>query len=200
MLFLLVSAISTVYFSIDFENIEDTMIATLPQKIRSYVVDFGKNAVLSLGKYVKSYFFIMLLTFAMMLFGLTVIGVRYAWLLAFIIAVLDLLPVLGIGIILVPWALFSFISGNGGFGISLLVLYGAATLVRQIVEPKIVGKSLGIHPLLTLVLMYIGYTLLGVFGLVFLPLSAVFFAAAPRKIIPPISNNESDSSSSETQE
>ena len=199
LLFLLVSAVSTVYFSVDLEQVENTVITFLPEKFRKAAVDIGKTTTATLGKYVRSYFLIMLITFAMMLFGLTVIGVRYAWLLAFIIAILDLLPVLGIGIVLIPWTLFSFMAGNTGLGIGLLILYGIATVVRQVIEPKIVGKSLGIHPLLTLVLMYIGYTLFGFFGLVLMPLSAVFFVSASKKNIPPISKSESDSSSSETQ-
>lgn len=200
MLFVLVSTISTVYLSIDLEKVESTMLSLLPSKIRSGAENFKKNTVQTLVKYVKSYFLIMLLTFAMVIFGLSVLGVKYAWLLAFIIAVLDLLPVLGIGIVLVPWALFMFLVGNLKLGIGLSILYAVATVIRQISEPRILGKNLGIHPLLTLVLMYTGYSLLGLFGLIVLPLLAVLLSGLSKKNIPPTSNNESASASSETQE
>ncbi len=200
MLFVLVSTISTVYLSIDLERVENAIVSFLPAKIRNGAERFKKNTAHTLIKYTKSYFLIMLLTFAMMIFGLSVLGVRYAWLLAFIIAVLDLLPVLGIGIVLVPWSLFMFLVGNLKLGVGLLVLYAVATVIRQISEPKIVGKNLGIHPLLTLVLMYIGYTLFGLFGLIFLPFFAVLIGVFSKKNIPPTSSSESAFSSSEIQE
>ena len=200
MLFLLVSVISTVYFSVDLERIEGAVISFLPLKVRSRAENFKKTTVKTVAKYAKSYFLIMLLTFSMMLFGLTVLGIKYAWLLAFIIAVFDLLPVLGIGIVLIPWALFMFLVGDLRLGVGLLILYAVGTVIRQAAEPKIVGKNLGIHPLLTLILMYVGYTLFDIFGLIFLPLTAVFFGGFSKKNIPPISNRESDSGSSETHE
>ncbi|MBQ3016507.1 MAG: sporulation integral membrane protein YtvI [Clostridia bacterium] len=198
LLFVLVSAISTVYFAIDFEDIERALISVLPKSLKNKTDSFKENTAKMLGKYVKSYFLIMLLTFAMMLFGLTLLGVRYSVLLAFIIALLDLLPVLGIGIVLVPWGALMLLFGKVKLGIGLLILYAIGTVIRQIAEPKIVGKSLGIHPLLTLVFMYVGYSLFGLFGLIFLPLVAVFISGFSKKKIPPISKSESDFSSSET--
>ena len=117
-------------------------------------------------------------------------------LMAFIIALLDMLPVLGIGIVLIPWGVYYLSVGTDlKLGIGLLVLWGVGSIVRQAIEPKIVGKELGMHPLLTLVLMYAGYSLFGFFGLVLLPFLSVFIS-----IIPPRSKSESDDSSSETAE
>ena len=177
-LFVLVTAISTVYFSLDLENVNKRVHNMLPKAWDKRLVNFKNSTFSVLVKYVRSYLLIMLLTFAVMLFGLSVIGVRYSLLMAFIIALLDLLPVIGIGIVLVPWGVFMLTVGNNvKMGVELLILYAVGTVVRQVAEPKIVGKELGIHPLLTLVLMYAGYSLFGVMGLIILPLLSVGITA-----------------------
>ena len=99
--------------------------------------------------------------------------VSYSFLLALVISFVDILPVLGVGSVLVPWAVFSFVSGRWNFGIGLLIIYGCVTVVRQIAEPKIVGGSIGLHPLATLVSMYAGLKLLGVTGLLIGPVTAI---------------------------
>ena len=146
-----------------------------------------------------SYLLLMLLTFAMMLAGLLILGVRYALVIALVIAAVDILPVLGIGIILLPWGFLEIILGNAGLGIGLLVLFALATVVRQIAEPKIVGKGLGIHPLLSLFLIYAGYSLFGFFGMVLLPMVGAVLISG-EKAIPPRSKSSPDDGISEARE
>ena len=74
---------------------------------------------------------------------------------------------------LIPWAIWCFLVDNFALGIGLLVLFATAEIIRQIAEPRIVGNSLGIHPILTLILLYACYTLFGIFGLVFIPIFAI---------------------------
>lgn len=198
-LFIIVCAISTIYFAIDLEKISRKATELLPLSKISFIKRFKDNSLSAIAKYASSYFILMLMTFAMMLFGLTVLGVEYALILSFIISLLDVLPVLGIGIVLIPFSIFSFLTGSTSLGVGLLVLYAAASVIKQIAEPKIVGKNLGIHPLMTLVLMYVGYSVFGIAGLVLLPLAAVLFSALPKKNIPPRSKSESASGSSETE-
>ena len=198
-LFILVCAISTVYIAIDLERISGKAVELLPAPWLKFLVRFKNDSVAAIAKYARSYFLLMLLTFALMLLGLTVLRIEYALILSFIISVLDVLPVLGIGIVLIPFGLFSMLTGNVRLGVGLFVLYASASVIKQIAEPKIVGKNLGIHPLLTLILMYVGYSLFGITGLVLLPLTAVSFSALPKKNIPPRSERESASESSETQ-
>ena len=198
-LFILICAISTVYFAVDLEAVHAKLSELLPSTWVKFLARFKKNSISAVAKYARSYFLLMLLTFAMMLLGLTLIRVRYALLLSFIISVLDLLPVLGIGIILVPLGVLSLLTGSTARGVGLLVLYAVASVVKQIAEPRIVGKNLGIHPLLTLALVYIGYSLFGIVGLVVLPVFAVVLSSLPNKKIPPRSDSESASGSSETQ-
>jgi predicted PurR-regulated permease PerM len=104
--------------------------------------------------------------------------VRYAFLVAFIISLLDLLPALGAIAVLAPWSALSFASGNVRVGAGLLILAGVVTLTRQIAEPKIVGKSLGLHPLVALFAMYAGLKLFGAAGLVLGPCAAIVVRTA----------------------
>lgn len=171
--FILITAISAVYFSLDLEIINSYVHRILPRKIDIALVSFKERTLGIALKYMRAYAAIMLLTFAIVFFGLALLGIDYALLLASIIAVLDILPVIGVGVILVPFGAVMLLSGNTYVGVGLLVLTAAVTVIRQIAEPKILGKNLGIHPLLTLILMYVGYSLFGIFGLVLLPLLGV---------------------------
>ena len=92
---------------------------------------------------------------------------------AVLVALLDLLPVLGSGAVLLPWSAVAFLSRDVRTGVGMLVLWGVITLVRQIAEPRIVGGSLGLHPLLALAGMYVGFRLFGAVGLVLGPCAIV---------------------------
>ena len=118
-----------------------------------------------------------LLTFVELLVGFLALRVEYVFLLAFLTAVLDILPVLGVGTVLIPFALFSFVTGNVFQGVGLLILYGLITVIRQIAEPHLVGKSLGLHPILMLVSFYAGWKLFGVAGVFLGPALALLIKA-----------------------
>lgn len=130
----------------------------------------------SILKMLKSYVIIICITFAEMCIGLTVlklIGVyksEYLASVAVAVALIDIFPVLGTGTVLVPWSIVSFINGNVGMGIGLLVLYAVITVIRQILEPKLVAANLGLPPVVTIMCMYIGLQLFGVLGIFILPL------------------------------
>ena len=115
----------------------------------------------------------MLITFFEIFVGLSILGVNYSLLIAILIAVVDILPILGTGTILIPWALFSFVSGNVGLASGLLILYGVVLIIRQLVEPKIVGGSIGLHPLATLAAVYIGIRFVGFTGIFIGPIVAL---------------------------
>lgn len=172
-IFLLVTVISSVYFSSDLENINKSIKKLLPKKILEWCTDFKDNSLKIAAGYMKSYFFIMLITFSIMLLGMVVLRVRYALLIALVVAVLDILPVLGIGTVLIPWGGWSIISGDKFLGVGLLVLFAVAEIIRQVVEPRIVGHSLGIHPIITLVLLYACYSAFGIVGIILLPFFAI---------------------------
>ena len=97
---------------------------------------------------------------------------------AFLIAFVDLLPVLGCGTVLVPWAILSFFIGRSGLGIGLLVVYLITLFAHQMAEPKIVGSSIGLHPVLSLALVILGLRLYGLFGMLLLPLGFTSYLKA----------------------
>ena len=121
-------------------------------------------------KYIRSYTLIMLITFAELFLGLVLIGVENSWLYALLIAVFDALPVVGTGVIMIPWAVIELLSGRVSRGVGIGLLWLAVTVVRNIIEPRIVGRQVGLHPLLTLVSMFVGTKLFGMLGLIVLPL------------------------------
>ena len=115
--------------------------------------------------------------------GFFILQVPYAPVWAVLIALIDALPVLGTGMVLVPWSLVCFLQGDSVRGIGLLGVYAAAALLRSVLEPRLVGKQLGLDPLVTLLAMYAGYRIFGFGGMILAPLLAVVLAqllAAPK--------------------
>jgi sporulation integral membrane protein YtvI len=113
------------------------------------------------------------LTFLVCLSGLLILRVPYGAVWAAVIALVDAVPLLGSGLVLVPWSVVSFLSGRPVEGIGLLITFTAAFLTRTALEPKLVGKQMGLDPLLTLVALYLGFQLGGIWGLIFAPILAV---------------------------
>ena len=169
-LFLVATLISLVYFALDLEGINAKVKSILPSGWGS-VVSAMRERILSVGtRYVFSYFLVMLITFAVMLTGFFILRVAHPILIALLIALFDLFPIIGVGTVIIPWAIVELILGNTARGIGLLVLFVVNELIRQFAEPRIVGKSLNIHPLFTLVLIYTSISLFGFFGLILIPL------------------------------
>ena len=114
----------------------------------------------------------MLITFGELTLGLLIIGVRRPLLIAALIAIFDVFPVVGAGTILMPWSIISLIQGKGLQALGLAILYVVILVVRQFLEPKVVGKQVGLPPLVTLLCMFAGTSLFGVWGLFGLPIGA----------------------------
>ena len=181
LVFLLVTLTALVYFAIDIDRINAGIFSLFPKKISEKLETLTNRFFEIIGKYVKSYLQIMLITFTIMLVGFMILGVEHAPLIALIVAILDLLPILGVGIVLVPWSIVSFALGNNAVGIGLIVIFLSYTLIREMLEPKILGKSLDVHPVLTLVSLYLGYSLFGALGLVIFPVIAVLICGSFKK-------------------
>ena len=122
-------------------------------------------------KYLRAYFFIIVITFSELYLGFLILDVEYAVGLALLIAVVDILPVLGTGTILIPWTLICFLKKDFYLGIGLAIMYLVIAVIRQIIEPRIVGRSIGLHPLVTLASMYVGLKLGGLLWLILLPVA-----------------------------
>ena len=172
MLFVVVTFIAIIYFAIDLEKINTRVRRILPKSV-SKRLSAIKERVFHLGvRCLRSYAIIFAITFSLMLIGFLILGVNGAFTISLVVAFLDLLPVIGVGTVLVPWSIFGFATGNHFIGVGMLVLFLVNTVIREILEPRILGKNLGIHPILSLLLIYAGYAFFGFFGLLLAPVAA----------------------------
>lgn len=163
----IVTFISAYFFIAEREDVLRRAKRIAPDAIvrrMTMVVDNLKYAV---GGYFKAQFKIMAVVYVLLFIGFLILRIHFAVLLALLIAFLDFLPFFGTGTALIPWAAYKFLVGNYRMMAGLIILYGITQLVRQLIQPKLVGDSMGLKPLLTLVLLYIGYKAGGVFGMIF---------------------------------
>ncbi|GEM_PF-62035 len=167
----IICIISTAFLLTDFELVRNFVHKQLSAKASEKLNAVSKHLGKVLKKYILSYALIMLITFAEICVGLLIIRVDRAPLIAAVIAVFDILPIVGSGMVLLPWAIITLILGNIGRGIGLLILWAVVVVVRQIIEPKIVGNHVGLHPLLTLFAMIAGNFIYGGIGILLLPVS-----------------------------
>lgn len=172
-LFVIVLLIAAYYFSSDGESVGRGISSVLPTKWRARLPLIKEKFKRTVTGYVKAYLLLMLLTFLEMMIGLTILGVEYAFIMAIVISVVDVLPILGAGTVLVPWAIFACLTSNTPLGVGLLILYAVTLIIRQIAEPRIVGSTLGIHPLATLASVYLGLRLIGFIGIFIGPMAAM---------------------------
>ena len=200
LLFVIVFLIAAFYFSADGETVARTLSSLLPDRWQKKLPGIKDKFKKTIMGYIKAYFLIMVLTFCEMLLGLSILGVDYAFIMAIVISVIDILPILGSGTVLVPWAIFAFLTSNTPLGVGLLILYAVSLVVRQFAEPKIVGGAIGIHPLATLASVYLGLKFLGFLGIFIGPMTALllremFFKDADGEDAP---NGEGKSGESQT--
>ena len=171
MIELLFAVISSFFFIIDYEGICEYAKKRLPKKAVGVMADMRDKFFVIALRYIRSYTIIMIITFGELLLGFIIIGAKNAAVYALLIAIFDVLPVVGTGAVMIPWAIFELLRGNVGYGMGLLIIWGAVTVVRNVIEPKIVGKQVGLHPLVALIAMFVGTKLFGFVGLILLPLS-----------------------------
>lgn len=131
----------------------------------------------AVGGYFRAQFILMSITGILSIGGLLILRNPYALMLGLIMAVLDFMPALGTGTLLLPWAIVSLLTGQYGLAVGLLVLYGVITITRQSLEPKILGEQIGVHPLVTLMSVYVGFRIFGLFGILVGPSLVIIFKA-----------------------
>lgn len=175
----LVCVVSCCFMTTDYRTLRDMILSQLSQKRQSAVIRTKQVTFSTLGKMGKAYSIILFVTFMEMLLGLSFLKLihvydsGYIFAIAFITAVVDIIPVLGTGTILIPWALWSLFTGDVGLGIGLLVVYAIISVIRQVIEPKLVASQLGLPPFVTIMAMYIGSQLFGFIGLFLLPITVM---------------------------
>lgn len=166
---IVVTALSCFYFATDYQGIKEGALRTLSPGARERSSRIATLCADSLKKYLRAYLVIMLITFGEVFVGLLILKIPYPFLIALAVAFVDLLPIFGAGTVLLPWAIVCFIIKDVGTATGLLILYAVVTIVRQIIEPKIIGTSLGIHPLITLFAMVAALELFGIAGMILSP-------------------------------
>lgn len=162
----LVMILAAYFFIAEKEKISVQLLRMVPTDMQEHVRKIRDRLMSALGGFLLAQLKIMFIIFLILLAGLLILRNPYALFLALLIAFLDLLPILGTGTVLIPWAVIVFFSGHFRQGIILLIIYVICLLTRQILQPKIIGDSIGMGTLSTLFLIYTGFKLQGVKGMI----------------------------------
>lgn len=162
--------IALFYLTLDYDGASSAVRAFLPSDTGDRLISGYRRVSRALGEYLRSYFLIMLITFAELYLGFTVLRIEYSLLFAVVIALVDFLPLLGVGTVLIPWGAAALLLGNYRLGIGILVIYAVVCVVRQFIEPRIVGKFIGTHPVVALAGVYAGLKLFGFAGMIAAPI------------------------------
>lgn len=176
---ILVAVIACCFMTSDYKTLRNLVLGFFRPETRDKIVRAKNLLIPSLGKMAKAYGKIITITFCEISLGLgllKLLGVfdsGYIFIIAIIIALIDIVPVLGTGTVLIPWALISLFNANYAMAIGLVIMYVCITVIRQIIEPKLVAAQLGIPPFLMVIAMFMGTKLFGFIGLFLLPITLV---------------------------
>ena len=169
------TVITSFYICSDYDRILAALWRLLPDRWQNLCRDIKQYGLNMIRVYIRSYSLLFLLTFTELTIGFLIFQIPHSLLVAVLIAIFDILPVLGTGGVLIPWAVILAVIGNYPLAAGILILYVIITVVRNSVEPRIVGKQIGLHPLLTLIAMFTGVSLAGLPGLILLPMAVMIF-------------------------
>ena len=163
----IVTFISAYFFIAEREDVIRWSKKVAPDALVSRMTMVIDNLKFAVGGYLKAQLKIMVVVYIILVVGFIILNIHFSFLLGLLIALLDFLPFFGTGTALIPWAIYQFFMGNYKLVVGLVILYAVTQLVRQLIQPKLVGDSMGLLPLLTLFLLYTGYKIGGVFGMIF---------------------------------
>lgn len=173
----LISVIFTIvcsfFISVDYKNITSFIRRQLPDRFNSNLVEAKRFLSGTLLKMVKAYAIILSITFIEMIIGMSILKVKYGLPIAAIVAVLDILPLIGTGGILIPWAIIGLVSKDYRMGLGILIIYAVITIVRNTIEPRIVGHQIGLNPVVTITAMYAGLRIFGFIGFICAPMISI---------------------------
>lgn len=163
--------ISSVMFTLDLDRIE----AFIKRQMSDRAIHIYESVVFNIGntafRFIRAYLIIIGVTFIELSIGLSILGRPNAIAVAFLIALMDALPVIGTGTVMIPWIIYTVILGDVKLAFGLLILYIIIFVVRQAIEPKVVGDQIGLHPIIILITLYVGVRLFGLVGMFILPLT-----------------------------
>ncbi|WP_313731725.1 sporulation integral membrane protein YtvI [Cohnella nanjingensis] len=178
---LIVFLVAVYLFGISLPTMKSSVLALFADESRSQVEEVMENLRKSIFGFLRAQLLLSLMTYVITFFGLLIIGTGYPLAIALLIVIVDILPILGTGSVLVPWAAYMLATGDSFTGIGLILLFLVITVVRRIIEPKILGDAVGIGALPALISLYVGYELVGLIG-VFLGPAVVIVFIACRKV------------------
>lgn len=161
-----VAMMSAYFFTVQREEVIRWVKKISPPSVEKRMSLVSDNLKYAVGGYLKAQLKIMAVVFVILFAGLLVMKIPYAVLIAILIAFLDFLPFFGTGTAMIPWALYEFFTGDYRLAVALAVIYVITQAVRQLLQPKLMGDSMGLNPLVTLLLLYIGYKISSVLGMI----------------------------------
>jgi len=167
---LVVFIMGAYFFSADYPHLRFLVTEHMPTGARTFFRMLRTTAVAAFGGYLRAQCILSIGVFFILLLGFFATGQSYALLLAFLLAVLDFIPIVGAGTAMVPWAAISLVTGDTRNAISLMVIWGVIVLFRRVGEPKVLGSQTGLSPILSLVSIYVGMQLAGVPGMILGPI------------------------------
>ena len=176
---LVVTVISCVFMTSEYDKVRDMILEMCSEETGKKLINAKRTVTKGIGKLIKAYAILMLITFTEMFLGLNLmklIGIYdggYIAIISFVTCVVDIVPVLGTGTILLPWAIYNIVTGNFAMGIALLLLYAVISVLRQVVEPKLVANQVGLPSIVTIMAMFLGGRLLGAIGILGVPLTVI---------------------------
>ncbi len=182
LLTLLITLIACFYFVIDLDKIHAAITAVMPTQWADAARYFKHRVGKVLRRFVRAYFVLFVINFGVLSVGFAVLRIDCVLLMALVCALVDILPVLGAGAVILPWAAWMMLVGDYFLGIGLAIVYVVVTVIHQLAEPYVLGGSLGVHPLIILVAMYVGFQLFGIVGMLAFPaVSVLAVSALPAK-------------------
>ncbi len=168
---LVFTVLASFFITMNYDRTKDFLMYQLDERGRGLVRAVKIALKDTVFAYVRAAFKLMVITFVELAIGLWIIGVDNPVGIAFGIAIFDVLPVFGTGGIVIPWIIICFVTGDIFTGVGLLILYGIITVIRNFIEPKIVGDQLGLDPVVSIIAIYLGFIWFGVFGMIFMPIA-----------------------------
>lgn len=166
---LVVFIMGTYFITADYPRFRLKVTDRLSGEVKDFLSHVKSTALGAFGGYVRAEIIISIGVFLILLVGFLIVGQGYGVLLALVLAVLDFIPIIGSGTIMVPWAIIDLLTDKWSHGIGLLIVWGIICIFRRVAEPKAVGSQTGLSPVLSLVSMYVGMKLAGVLGMIFGP-------------------------------
>lgn len=177
LVYLVVSIFSAYCFATEHDRIVQGISVYIPQSVKKYTEMLKQDIKKILRGWLLAQFKIMFVVFAVLLVGFWILKIRYAVAIAFVTAFLDFLPMFGVGFVLWPWVVIELISGHYMMALWLGVIYLATQVVRQLMQPKIMGDTMGLPPLLTILFLYLGFKFYGLTGMIFsMPVGMLFLS------------------------